>query len=345
MEKIEGKFGMSATVLAYSITRSGDALITLELEYPRLILAELNTHRMLSRNSASSRAIPFGKMSEQLTARPVRFGQANPGMQDRGVDFEYPILDPYSPSNFESPEHAWHSAKEDAVRMAEAFWTAGYHKQVYNRLVEPFQMMKSVVSGTEWANFLWLRDDDAADPTLAHLAGLIRQAVDESAPVLLAPGEWHLPYVDSTRGSDGVLRYHINEGDERVALTVDEAIRVSSARSAAVSFRNVDYGVQKSQEVYERLIGDARKHSSALEHQATPMVNPMRGGLAGPVVDRYSVNIPFMPWTWEDGVSHVDRAGSLWSGNLRGWIQHRKLVKGENVPGFQIPVDFEPAMS
>lgn len=343
LKKVEGKFGMSATLLAYSVSTAGVRIATFELEYPRMILAELNTHRALSRNSASSRAIPLRKMVEQLRARPVRFGEANPGMQDKGEDFGALVQLPTSeivdtgigpaemPSFPVGPEKAWEYAKNSAVEIAEAFFDAGYHKQVYNRLVEPFQMMKTVVTATELANFLWLRDHEAADPTIEHLAKLIRECLEGEEPTELYPGEWHLPYVDTGRDESGGIVYSILGKDgEVVELDTEAAIKVSSARSAAVSFRNVDYGVEKSEEVYGRLVGDERKHASALEHQAMPMM-PMTFGAAD---DQNNWNIPTMPHTWERGVSHMDRQGRLWSGNFRGWVQFRKTVCGECVEGF-----------
>lgn len=346
MITFEGVYGIKATVLAHSISPQGIEFITYEIEYPRIILAEVNTHGMLVRNSASSRAIPFAKMKEQLTARPVRFGQANPGMQDKGEEFTALVLDPQRPrlGPILSAEEAWDQAKNDALGWAEALFNAGYHKQVYNRLAEPFQMMKTVISGTEWNNFMWLRDHGAADPTIAELARVIKEARALSKPMVLRPGEWHLPYVNVVRervtGVEQDLLYFIenDDGSRAVPLTLDEAIKVSSARCAAVSFRNVDYGVEKSTEVYERLIGDERKHASAFQHQATPMHAEFAGvdcwKICDPSPTRIAaLNVPFDPFTWEPGVSHVDRSGQLWSAQLRGWIMNRKLIDGENVPG------------
>ena len=153
-----------------------------------------------------------------------------------------------------------------------------------------------------------------------ELARAMRMALDHSEPKRLIPGEWHLPYVNASRDSGGVLYYYIGDNLESgVALSQEQAIKVSAARCAAVSFRNVDYGLEKCEEVYARLVGDERKHASALEHQATPMK-----------VQMFSVPNPH---DWEEGVSHMDKNFNLWSGNLRGWIQWRKLVPGENVEG------------
>lgn len=320
MIKVEGKYEISATVLLDSVTPEGVRLLTFENEKPRIILAEENTHRALSKNSASSRAIPFAKMAEQLKGRPVRFGQANPGMQDKGEDFDALI-------NGYTAEEWWHLAMLSAKNFSEAFYDAGYHKQVYNRLTEPFQMMKTVMSGTEWNNYFWLRDDNAADPTIAEVAQCMRVARESSTPMMLYPGEWHLPYVERWRDGSGILHYGIeHDNGGTVELTLEQAIKVSAARCAAVSFRNVDYGLEKSEQVHARLVGDERKHSSAMEHQATPMKK-------ADLWNGEAVNVPQFPDTWEDGISHLSKDRSLWSGNFRGWIQYRKTIPGENMAG------------
>lgn len=336
MTTVEGKFGFKATVLKDSISPAGIRMRTFEIEYWRGILAELNTHRMLSKNSASSRAIPFEKMKQQLTGRPVRFGAANPGMQDTGVDARFPIEIPGHPHTYYNAEDAWGEARADALCHAESLFDAGYHKQVYNRLTEPFQMMKTVVSYTEGNNLFWLRDHGAADPSFQELARVMRLADEASTPTLLQPGEWHLPYVEFFRGDGDSAMYRISNDMAEPLTTygfvdLDTAIKVSTARCAAVSFRNVDYGVSKSIEVFNRLVGDARKHASAFEHQATPMEAPRMLGLGDDGTGL--INVANDPFTWEPGVSHSDRNGQLWSGNLRGWVQHRKLIDGENIPG------------
>ena len=349
MITIYGKNEIKATVVLDSISPEGNRLITFEIEYPRIVLSELNTHRMLSKNSASSRAIPFEKMLQSLKGAPVRFGQANKGMQDKGEDYNELIYTPcyeqqgYGEDAFWIPVQgvtnnigAWNSAKCVAVDHAKGFYDAGYHKQVYNRLLEPFQMMKTVISGTEWANFFWLRDDDAADPTLRELARCMKEAYNKSIPQKLRHGEWHLPYVyyaEDDLGND--LMYFIGDvgQDSFTWLSLEDAIEVSCARACAVSFRNVDYGLEKCKEVYQRLISDSKIHGSALEHTAKVMKKSKHeyGDSSNDV--HSGVNHPETPWTWENGVSHVDRDYNLWSGNFKGFIQHRKTIEGENHEG------------
>lgn len=342
MIKIEGKANIVVKVLADSISPQGIRLTTYELTYPRIIHSELLTHSMLVRSAASSRAIPFAKMQEQLQGRPVRFGQANPGMQDKGVDYDKKLMCYTDGAGFPlSPEDGWEAAKEDALVWAKRFYNAGYHKQVYNRITEPFQMMKTVLSCTEDKNFFWLRKHGAADPTLEELAQCMWEAKNQSSPQELKPGEWHLPYVETYRmlefyneGTDdeyqklGRQAYFIGEGENRKEITLEQAIKVSCARTAAVSFRNEDYGLEKCLEVYDRLVGDERKHASAMQHQATPMQDKfMCKAIQG------CLNYPTYPETWEPGVSHADRDGQLWSAQFKSWIMYRKLLPGENYTG------------
>lgn len=319
---------IKATIICDSISEAGVRITTMELEYPRIIHSEFMTHRMFSRNAASSRAIPFEKMLKQLDGIPSRFGAANAGMQDKGIDHDAPVLDRYG-DEFDV-RYWWELSKDEAVEAAEAMYEAGFHKQVYNRLLEPFQMIKVVVTATEWDNFFWLRDDKMADPTLQELAGKMRVAYNESTPELLKAGEYHLPYVFIGSSKYGDRAYYPDETLERYSqLFTEDAIKVSAARCAAVSYRNEDYGLEKCLQLYDRLVGDERKHSSALEHQATPMKS--EAARLGTQMKRSDwMNIPSDPSSWEQGISHSDRNRNLWSGNFKGWIQHRKTIVGEN---------------
>lgn len=342
--KVCGKSGITATVICDSITESGNRLTTFEIEYWRGILAELNTHRMLSKNSASSRAIPFEKMQQQLTGRPVRFGAANKGMQDNGKHdafVEGRLVDVGAYGAVKEalhPEEAWEKAKQDAIFWSKAFYKAGYAKQVYNRGLETYQMMKTVISGTEWDNLFWLRNHGAADPSFEELARCMQRARDESTPQLLKAGEYHLPYVDSyweqvfyRDGTHNLQVFYIGDilssSKQIEILYLEDAIKVSCARCCAVSFRNTDYGLEQSKRVYERLISDSKIHGSALEHCATPM-QPKTTVKWGE--KEHAVNIPQKPSTWEPGISHMDKEQNLWSGNFKGFVQYRKLIPNEN---------------
>lgn len=326
MIKVKGMSNISAKILADSINEQGNRLISFEIEVPRIVWSEFLTHGMLCRNAASSRAIPFDKMNEQLTGQPVRFGKANKGMCDAGEHSE--LI-----NGLYTPEEWWKLAKLSAINFARGFKEAGYAKQIFNRPTEPYQQIKAVVSMTEFDNFAWLRNHEAADPTIAELARCMQEARDESVPQLLKAGEWHLPYV-LTDYEDGKQVYLIEQevegwGTAGYYMTLENAIKVSCARTAAVSFRNEDYGLEKCLEVYARLIGDERKHASAMQHAATPMHKKVEN-IGTHMTRKDYINIPSDPSSWEKGISHSDRNRKLWSAQYCGFIMHRKTIPGEN---------------
>ena len=156
-------------------------------------------------------------------------------MQDLGHPFDNLVMGELS------PETAWECAKQDALTWSKAFYEAGYHKQCYNRLTEPFSLMKTVISGTEWANFFWLRCDGAADPTIEELARCMQAAQEQSTPNLLQAGEWHLPYVEWKNLEGYPFPVWRNEFGSFDIIAWESLIKISAARSAAVSFRNVDF--------------------------------------------------------------------------------------------------------
>ena len=328
---------ITAKILAHSTTNEygGIELITVELTYPRIVHSEFLTHRAFSRAAASSRAIPFAKMEQQLEGMPTEFGRNQSGMQSAGehnalirvkmpelVGKAFPdeggeAVDMYVMQEYDfTPEEAWEGSKIDAVKWSKAFCEAGYHKQNYNRLTEPYQMIKVVVTATEWDNFFWLRDHEAADPTLSTLATKMRQAIAMSTPKVLEYGQWHLPYVDVPEGH--------NWSDEEATGNL---IKMSVARCAAVSFRNEDYDLEKSLDVFARLIGSDRKHASALEHIATPIRPAGYYSSEETISGTQRVNHSFIPFTWDNGITHVGRDGVLWSGNFKGWLQFRQTMK------------------
>lgn len=330
---VEGKAGIRVEVVLHSISEQGKEIITFLVDHPRIIHAEELKHRQFSYSAASSRAIPSAKMAEQLTGMPVSFGKNQSGMQAGEEHSERVLFDGAALT----PEDAWGAAKQMAVKVSNAFAEAGYHKQVYNRLTEPFQMIRVLVTATETANFYWLRDDKAADPTLAEQARCMREAHEQSTPQVLKAGWYHLPFVDSLPDQYGNGRPMFYIADEHGGLlqwlTLDEAIKVSCARCAATSFRNTDYDLAKSLQVYDRLVNGDKVHAGALEHAATPM-QPYTYEFAGPNASTTKhINNRSYSHTWEPGVSHVDRDGQLWSGNFCGWVQYRKLVPGECYKG------------
>lgn len=302
MIKVEGKNNISAMVVADS--KFGDKrMLTLEIEYPRFIHSEVMTHRILSKNAASSRAIPINKMLEIVrtrTAMPVFWGMNQPGMVAKQEANEEVTV---------AAQTVWREAMEHACRSSELMDELGLHKQIPNRLTEPYQIMKTVISGTEWANLLFLRDHPDAQPEFQELAKCISEAIKQSKPIRLKVGEWHLPYVNSHRVG-GKLMYLDNHGDY---LSEENALIISVSCCAQVSYRKNDDTLEKAQKIFNMLnVGSSENppHMSPCEHQATP-INPD------------------IPWKDQRGTTHVDRNNNVWSGNLNGFIQYRKTFENE----------------
>lgn len=334
---VNGKGGIRVEIILHSINEAGNELITFLVDHPRIVHAEELKHRQFSYSAASSRAIPSAKMAEQLTGMPVSFGKNQSGMQageeHNALVKAYAFKEIHNniflrEEHYFTPQDAWNMAKEDAVFWSDAFAEAGYHKQVYNRTTEAYQMIRVLVSATETANFYWLRDDKAADPTLAEQARCMREAHLQSKPQLLKAGEWHLPFVKLLHNGEETIYCDADFISDRLGwiptqiYKLEDAIKVSCARCAATSFRNENYGLEKSLQVYDRLVNGDKVHAGALEHCGTPMQKT------------YATLSDFMNGDeWEAGVSHMDRDGNLWSGNLKGFVQYRKLVPNECYKG------------
>lgn len=330
---------MKATVIADSISSvTGKRITTFELEFPRIILAEFNTHNALSKNASSSRAIPVPTMLKQVRENPAfpsRFGAANTGMQDKGVHDQLVEVEMGTIYEVGSPEYIWGVSANIVSELAESYHNAGYAKQICNRLIETFQMMKVVMTATELNNFLWLRDHEAADPTIAELARLIKQAYLASNPVTLEPGSWHVPYYNSGDWTpSGFLSTGRDVQVDRFGNDLEHALVISASCCAQVSYRKLDDTIEKARGVVARLNlqgeePDQPVHASPLEHQATPIKAEVHTIEAITLESNWSgvtaINTIY-PHTWEKGITHMDRDGTLCSGNLKGFIQHRQLV-------------------
>lgn len=336
----------TSKVVAHSKSSvTGKEVITFELEFWRGVLAEFNTHNALSKNTSSSRAIPVPTMIKQVrenTGMPVRFGAANKGMQDAG---EHNDLVTCTNEMAESlggmyPKDAWVFAANQAADLAQAFHDAGYAKQICNRLIEPFQNVKMVVTATDLDNFYWLRDHYMADPTIEALAKAMKESRVESVPVVLEPDEWHTPYYQDGFWKWGDLNPWAEDEVTKVdnyGVTLEDALAISASCCAQASFRTLNDTIEKAKDIVSKLnLGvDMTEpcHASPTEHQATPIAaseerdcNDYGDG------ERYyfgkDVNQPSNSKSWQEGITHVMRDGTFGSGNLKGFIQHRQLIPG-----------------
>jgi thymidylate synthase ThyX len=301
-----------AKVLADSRSPAGHRLTTLEATFPRFVLAEFNTHRVFSRNSASSRAIPIAKQLRRVLEDPyipIEFGSNQPGMQ-AGVAL--------SGERRDAAEREWLHARDDAVRRVlglvahpdaisaennllevlgeveeairnraqPAEWL-NVHKQVANRLLEPFMWHTVIVTATEWENFWNLRCHPDAQPEIRLTAEAMRAAIEASEPAELDRDDWHLPL--------------IRPEDREQATSIENLIKISAGRCARVSYlthagkRDLEADIQ----LHDRLLESG--HMSPLEHPAKPLT-----------------------------ASELET--SEWNGNFKGWCSYRKLIPSEANP-------------
>ncbi len=273
----------TAKVILDSISPDGIRLTTVQVRFWRPMLPELNTHRAISKNAGSSRARPSAAIIEQVRTDPwgpIHWGKNQAGMQAKEELGQY-----YK----DKCQEAWRVSADDAAFHAQHLLDLGAHKQIVNRILEPYTYVDVLLTATDWANFFVLRLHEDAQPEMQDLAQAIKDAMDASAPTLLQPGEWHLPYIQDC---------------ERCKYDLDTLKKLSVSRCAKISYTAFDgtiEPIEKELERYRGLIESQPMHASPCEHQATPMESE-----------------------WND--QHLQ-------GNLRGWIQLRKTLPNEYVPG------------
>ncbi len=258
---------ITATVAADSINPQGCRLTTFVVRFPRIILAEVNTHRVFSRNSASSRAIPFETMLKMVRTDPfipIRFQKDHKGMQ--GVEY------------FEGAEHEqcvtdWLKARDAAVQAATSF-VLPVTKQLRNRLLEPFMWHTAIISATDYENWFALRAHKDAEIHIEALAYRMLEAYNVSTPKSLAVGEWHIPFGENM-DEERILAATKEQFGEYTpewtkAFVEDNKRRIAIARCARVSFQNYegkdDYAADIK--LCDRLFGATPKHLSPTEHVA-----------------------------------------------------------------------------
>ena len=333
---------ITAKVIADSINETGQRLTTFELEFPRLILSECNTHGAIEKNTSSSRAIPVSKMLDHIleqNLKPIYFGSKKSGMQAgeelTGEDLQY-------------VKDVWESALTSAVGQANLLDECGVAKEVTNRITEPYQLIKAVWSATDWENWFNLRLEKDADPNICMLAFKMHEAMSKSVPVLLKKGEYHLPYVgkydipvaySDLGGYEYETGYNVfyydKECDHTIehCLTSEEAIKYSVASCASVSYRATDMTLDKAEKIWNMLVKSEVVHASPLTHVATPISKEIE------IENSDYQTIGFInrigdPSTWEQGVTHMRRDGTLCSGRFAGFIQQRHLIENNTCWNF-----------
>ena len=288
-------------MLADSIGPHGHRLLTVKAKLPETIWNEVLTHRVFSRNSSSSRAVPVSRWIEEarsaeLRVTPIRWGGNQPGMQP-GDELTGDALD--------LAKRAWAHAASDAAYHAEMLAKRGAHKEIANQVLKPFVHTHAVISATEWMNFFGLRLDKAAKIEIRTLAEQIWRIWNESDPEPMRPGEWHLPFI---------AEHDVFDHMGRVARTQEMLCKVAVSRCARVSYESHTTRrrstIDEDLALHDRLAAEG--HWSPFEHVATPDYQAESDG------PEFALDY--------DGWAHAEQHG-----NFVGWRQYRKIRGGEAV--------------
>ena len=314
-------YGIDATIIADSKNEHGQRITSFICTFPRIVLAEFNTHRMLSRNSASSRAVPFNKMLKQIKERPfipIKWMKDHKGMQ--GNEY-FTSDDKIANENGKFPapymlEKQWLKARDSAILRAKKLSHDGLTKQIVNRLLEPFKWHTVICTATDYQNFFALRAHEAAEIHIQKLAFMMLEEYNNSEPKQLKAGQWHIPFGDSfdQERLDQAFEYHYGFDADWSQEDIEHMfekleVKIATARCARVSYENFEGGddYQKDIDLHDRLA--SMGHMSPMEHCGRSMSRE----------EYLSYGIE-TPKGGENG----------WCKNFHGFVQYRSLFENEN---------------
>jgi len=235
-------------------------LVTFCVTFPRFILAEVNTHTILSKNSASSRAIPTEKVMDDVETHPFvpEFNRRVTGM---GIGEALPLEEQLE------AEWEWLVARDSALDQAHLLNGMNVDKSRVNRLLEPFMWHTAIISGTNWRNFFGLRCPDG-EPTaefpaqieFQKLSSMMRDAYINAPVTTLQAGQWHTPYA--------------------MALDVDDRDRamISAGICGRVSYNRHDQAESTADSIKRAEMFIQNGHWSPLQHQGRVTKTPYQSG-------------------------------------------------------------------
>lgn len=288
---------IEAKVILDSISPDNIRLTAIQARLPKVLLAELNTHRAISKNTNSSRAIPNKTFVKKDSFQPLYWGKNQPGMQAMREEIE----------NIEEAEKIWNDCIQYCREASEKLTALGLHKQWANRPNDWHIYCDTLLSATDWKNFFNLRIDPGVQPEMEELAKQIKKALDDSEPNPLDYGEWHLPFIDLAKDMPLIEDYDKSRWlvdkkvyDEKI---LDYLKQISVARCARISYAAFDGDGSISRELdrFHNLVTSKPVHASPLEHIATPF------------------DIHFTPYPRD--------------ANFFGWRQYRSEIPGNVVRG------------
>ncbi len=261
---------ISAKVICDSTNPAGKRATTFLLTYWWCIHWDFLTHRVLSRNSLSSRAVPIWQMLLMVLrdpAMPIIWGMNGKGMQTKA---ELPA------GKRKLCKLIWILAGYFMVGVVWVLSKIGLHKQDANKLLVPWLHIQTVVTATDWENFFSLRSHKDAHPSMQALADAMLEAYVASTPRKLNAGEWHLPFADDLTPEH---------------WPIEERLKVVVARCARLSYANFDglFEPDKDFALHDRLLQNG--HVSPFEHALRARNDGERSGnVCG--YDQYRKMIP-----------------------------------------------------
>lgn len=304
----------------HSCAKDCGELYSVFVQFPRVVLAEVGTHRLnsdtwnddiycyerlttkdMSKNSASSRAIPVSKFLEQIDKDPYipQWTKNQGGMQGKFLDER----------SSKDATKVWLKARDVMVKCVSELSSLEVHKQDCNRLLEPWMWVTQLITatGSAWNNFFHLRCHSDPYPPFRTIARMIYLEKRKSVPMVLEENQWHLPFISNEESKDFYWCPEIYPYVE--GRRIPDLIKTSVARCAWLSLcnHNKDASMDAINNTYERLVGSSPVHASPAEHQASPL---------------------------------YDASNDRLKSNLNGWLQFRKLLSKERVTEYK-PTDEE----
>lgn len=315
---------ITAKIIADSINPKNCRITSWVLEYPRFVHAELMTHRVFSKNSASSRAIPIETMIKQIQdnpAMPEWWGKNQSGMQAKeevmDMDGPYDLFAfskdvPYWYDNSgvinyrETVKKLWTLARDSAIQHAKWMADLGLHKQITNRILEPWFHIRVILTGTEFDNWFALRAHPDAQPEIRVLAERMLALYNASEPNSLEPGEWHIPFGDN--------------------------IDIQKATPLALSLAEQSGGIRGQEPYFSNAISEIKKKIAVARCARVSYLN-FEGK------DDYAADIKLCDRLFANNPKHLSPTEHVaqstdsdqFIGNFRGWKQYRKFFPDESL--------------
>lgn len=318
-------------IVADSKNEWGQRITSMVVTFPRFLLAEMNTHRALSRNSASSRAIRFEKMVQSVQDNPfipLKWQKDHTGMQGTEYfdeNFKYDFFSTHQGgyTQMSTLPEIWLEARDHAIQVAEQLHSAGVTKQLCNRLLEPFMYHTALITATEWENFFALRVSEHAEIHFQDIAQKMLDAMNTSEPKRLKAGEWHIPFGDNLNPRELYEYFGFNIDYSKIdpieTRTVENLkVKLAAVRCARISYLNQgkETSIEDDLKLHDRLASSG--HWSAFEHCARAMSDDEYNHY-------YTADLDYSANQIGQGKIHYG-----WCGNFCGFIQYRKMFEDEN---------------